>query len=328
MLASAPAHAADNTVALDEAIEVRAGKCLEHSAISRSVQTFLGRAAIDARIRVTVEELPDGRPRFVVRREGEPPAERTFKPSDLACADLRAAVALAIAMAIDATILQAIIEPPVEVDLEPEEPPSPAPPPKAKTPPEPKPRKTKPKRKRPTPAPAAEPPTPIELDVNAMALFGVLPVTTVGVALGLAMPITQPLWVRGAVWGTSARSTPVGEGRARVSTLSGELEGCYGGEAGIRRIRGCGGVAAGRWSAEGQQFLVDRSANLPWVSMKAGLELGLRIADGLLFTAKGAVYVPVVRPTLEARDTTGAVAARREPPAVGATAATGFTFGF
>ena len=110
---------------------------MKRAELLASVETWLGRGAIDASIRIQVEESEPGKPRFVVLREGRPATERRFRGGSIACPDLRAAVALAIALAIDATILQAVMEPlpPAEPPPEPEPPPQPKPKAKPKAPP-------------------------------------------------------------------------------------------------------------------------------------------------------------------------------------------------
>ncbi len=319
------AGAEPKTAPLTTVIESTAGSCLNAAALARSVETFLGRSAVDSRIRIQVDRRTDERPRFVVRRGNDPPAERSFKSTDLACADLRAAVALAIALAIDASIMQGIIEPEVETPVQkPSRPPprneartTPTSPPRTKLPPTAR-RVEERRRKRPL----------LEVGASVLGLFGVLPATAVGAAFDVGVPLTGPYWLRGAVWGSAPTTVAIGDGVANLGLLAGDVDGCYHAASGRRRLRACAGVAAGRWSADGSQFLVDRSALLPWVALRAGLELGVQLSDGLSFHARASALVPFVRPSLDVRDTTGQIVANRDPAFVGASIGTGLTLAF
>ena len=168
----------------------------------------------------------------------------------------------------------------------------------------------------------------LELGASVLGLFGVLPATTVGTSFDVGIPLVQPFWLRGAVWGTAPATVAVGRGAARVGLLAGDVEGCYHAASDRRRLRACGGVSAGRWSADGSQFLVDRSASVPWIAAKAGFDLGVQLTAGLWFHARATAVLPVVRPSLDVRDTAGNVVASRGPAVVGAAVGTGLTLAF
>jgi hypothetical protein len=312
------AHAEAESWPLGEAIEVGESRCMTRDELVASISTWLGRDSIDRRIHIVVEELEDGRTRFVVRREGAPIAERRFRPTEIACADLRAAVGLAIALAIDATVLNAIVEP------------APAPAPAAE-PPEHAPRPVRPA----TPPPALPPSAPepparpsLEAEAQLMVLFGVLPAPTWGGSIGASLPIGSSFALRAAGFATASADVTVGTGSAEVAMAAGLLEACLERALGRASMLACTGAGAGRWSARGESFYFNRSTALPWAAMTAGLALRIPLADGVLLSTHLDGYVPFMRPELLAHDVTGAVVATTEAPPAGMTASLGLTVQF
>src|SRR5262249_15233789 len=108
LLTATPANADEETRALADALTIQGdGRCLERESLGAQVAKWLGRSAIDARvaIMVTEEEEPAPALSFVVQRDGETVAIRRFERPPTSCDDVRAVAALAIALAIDATVL-------------------------------------------------------------------------------------------------------------------------------------------------------------------------------------------------------------------------------
>ena len=309
--AGVAAAAEPETRPLGDALEVGENRCMTKAELAANVQVWLGRPGVDRRIQIAVEQIDEDSLRFVVSRDGKPSAERRFRTSDVTCPDLRAAVALAIALAIDATVMQAILEP---VPAEP-----PLPPPKPEPPP------PVPLRPKPAPPPPPAPPTAeLEVEARALGLLGVLPEPVLGASFGAAAPLARDLRLRLSGWGTMPREVPVGSARARVAMVAGQASLCLAEGS----LRACAGAAAGRWSAEGRGFERDRVTNLPWAALVA--DLGASLPLGEVVSLAGAVhgFLPVLRPVLEERDPRGSAVATRSPPPAGLGASAGVVVGF
>jgi hypothetical protein len=308
---------------LTEAIEVSEGACVTHGELVASVETWLGRGAIDRRIRIIVQEAEPGRPSFVVLREDQPAAERRFRPSRIACPDLRAAVALAIALAIDATILQGLLEPAPA----PPPPPAPGPPPPRPEPPPaaaPAPKATLGERPA-AAAPDAE--RSLAGEASALLFVGVLPELAWGGSIAALVP-AGPLSLRAAAWATLTSEVSVGEGSAELGMVAGEVTACVSRDLGSAGLRGCAGGAAGGWSAHGRGFDANRAAAIPWVAAVGGFGLELPVGGGAALVGRIHGYFPLVRPVLEVTDPAGAPLASREAPAAGLGASLGAMVGF
>lgn len=316
---SSRARADGDTVGVTDAITVGPSECLRHDVLVAHVTTWLARDVVDRRIAVAVEDQGE-RVRFVVRRDGVASAERTFRATRIACADLRAAVGLAIALAIDATILKSITiaEPPPEPAPAPPQPPTVHAPARALR--EPLPAHRPPER--------PEPPSRLDVDVAALAAIGVLPGIAWGGAVGLSLRLDGPLAVAARAWGTSEADVALASGRAYVGMAAGELRACLVRDLGSAALRACAGGAAGRWSARGQGFDEDLAPELPWAAAVAGLEADAPLARGLAVTARLDGYAPFVRPVLDVHDDGGFRLGTAEAPAAGLVAAAGLRIGF
>ncbi|MEM7157756.1 MAG: hypothetical protein AAF799_33250 [Myxococcota bacterium] len=100
---------------LGEAITVASetGTCADHDGITAQVATWTGRTTLSPRIAVDVESHatePDAL-RIRIQRDGETILDRVFAPLPEDCAALDAAVGLAIAIALDSTVLDALASP-------------------------------------------------------------------------------------------------------------------------------------------------------------------------------------------------------------------------
>src|SRR4051794_38765491 len=117
---------------LSEAIQIEPGPCLEARPMLDRIGLWLGREELDARLEGTIR-IDRGDLVFALLREGKPLGERRFtrRPSD-SCAQWTTAVSLAIAVALDSTLLQSLgvwppVAPPAVVPPLPGAPPPPAP---------------------------------------------------------------------------------------------------------------------------------------------------------------------------------------------------------
>src|SRR5258708_5718318 len=108
LLAASVAFASEDRKPVREAIDLRAGAtCLDGDTLAEHVRTWLGTDTVERELAVEVRGSSDS-PRmleFRTRRGGEVRAYRRFGPGPERCDDLQAAVGLAIAMAIRASLV-------------------------------------------------------------------------------------------------------------------------------------------------------------------------------------------------------------------------------
>jgi hypothetical protein len=309
LLALAPREAhAQSTRSVADAIELGEHACLDHATVASRATTWLGRDQIDRRVQVRVTESAAHAVDIVILRQGETAGERHLKPRNIPCADLQAAVGLAIALAIDATFLQELTgEPALPVAVE-----------------------TQRQRSRPieswlpvapAPSPADHPPvSKAHWDVGAHALLhglaGVLPSYAVAGSFGLELSHTF-LAVRASGWAALSHPAELGGGEVTVSMIAGQGSLCARKEAGSWIGLGCGGVMAGRWVAHGKDFGEDYAPALPWAAATASLGMRWKLTSWVALAAELQAMFPFVRPRLEVLDPGGRVAASLEAPAAG-----------
>jgi len=288
--------------------------CLSRD-LAPSVATWLGRERVRADL--TVEVSADPRTvGFVLRRGEEVRVERTLSPAPVDCADRRAALGLAIAMALDAAVLEALAPPVPEPD-EPE-------PEAVELEPEPV-EVVAPVEREPTPEPEqiegpeepAERALRLALDVDAQPVFGVLPRVGFGGELGVDLGWTSWLDARVAGGGAGGLAATLAEGRVTAWLAYGAVELCPGRSFGRVRLRGCAGVGAGAMQARGRGFMQSRTVTQPWVSVRTGAELDVRVSQRVALRVGGRLLTPVVASRLDVRDASDAVVAVREPSPAG-----------
>ncbi len=304
-----PAAGEPQTHAVADAITVEPSECLAGPDLASRVEMWLGRNEIDHRVSVRVSDLRDRGEGvvFVVAREGKPAAERRLRPRDIPCADLTAAVGLAVAMAIDATFLASFLN--VE-DLQPaEEPPlpPPPPPPRVADKPLPKPVRAGPTRDAPV----------VHGALQATGLIGVLPVPTAGGTFSIDVSLARWLELRFAGLGTFDPAVQLGSGRVRVGAAAARVSPCLVQPIDELSVAGCAGLVAGRWVARGEDFDVNHASTLPWVAAVATGEGRLRLGEltSLRFTVEG--FVPFVRPSLDVEDGSGRIVASKQAASAG-----------
>jgi hypothetical protein len=277
---------------IESALAVNAGAtCIDHIRLATQVRTWLEDPRIDARLRIEVvgdEESPL-RLSFTLRRDDEIIAVREFDPAPERCTDLHAVVGLAIALAIDATVLES-------VGVEPREPP-------VKPPTDPV---RKPPRVPPT-VPKAKPRTwRMRTDVTGLFTYGHPPGVGGGVKLELGFGWREILELGGGAMASWSGSQPVGDGEASFSVVGGLAQICGGPPWKVVRPRGCVGVIAGAAFAAAQGFKVDQTYRTTWVVIPFGADLRVRISRRLSFTlgvdGLAAVVVPVFEAETVAED--------------------------
>lgn len=210
--------------------------CLEQSRLEAQVQTWLGRDRIRADIRLDVrgDERDPRAVLFRISRAGKT-HERRFDRLPESCDDATAVLALAIALAIDASVLAGVFAPP----------------------------------------PRVEPPkrlVAIEAAVGDEVLPGVSVGATVGLEYGLLDWLSGRLDIGTQFsWGNSIDGTS-GVFDAALGVVTPQL--CAGGPVTERvRVELCSGAQLGIVHAQGHGFATSRSATGGWVMAQGGLRL-------------------------------------------------------
>lgn len=291
------ADADDHAIA--DALELSPGAtCLEHDRVAEQVAGWLEDDRVDPRLAIVIEGDPD-QPhtvRFSLHDRDEMLSERVFAPGPSRCDDLHAVVALAIAMAIDATVLEGagVVPGPAEPEPEPE--------------PEPKP------KPEPPPKIAAVPPQPLELPAPrtpwkfralARALLGVALPPNLGGGGALGFELSFNDWVDVDLSGLGMGGAPVPlEGAEIRTTLAGARLDLCGGPRRFRvRPRGCVAGILGAASARGRAF---DDANfrsvVPWVAIAFGGGVRVPLGKRVQLDLFGDAVVTAVRPVFSARE--------------------------
>ncbi len=299
---------------LHDVITVPADDACLASGLAEPVAAWLGRQAVegDLRVEVTTDTNTMG---FVLRRAGEVRVERSLSPVPAECSDRRAALGLAIAMALDAAVLEALVPPPPEPSDEPVRPP-----PDDTMLPDPDPASDDVEPDVPDPlAPAFR----LAAVAEAHATLGVLPRAAFGAELGVeggGLP-----WLDLRVTGGFVAGLPTALSEGQISTQLGwaALGLCPARAFGRVRVRLCAGVAAGALLANGSGFAQSQRVRLAWVAVRTGADLDVWLSSRVALRVGGRLLTPVVRGRLAVRDPTDELVASAEPAAAGGHAALG-----
>jgi hypothetical protein len=309
----------DERVAVADAVSLEPGAtCLDHGRLVEQVVTWLERDELDPRLTVVVvgHTTETRTLRFTLHDRGRPIAERSFAPGPSSCDDLHSVVALAIALAVDATVLESVGITPAPPTAEPE--PEPEPEPAPDSVPEP--------AIEPSPLPDLTPrrsPWALRAQLRGLLTVGVPPTLGGGGQLGLELGWRDLVDVQLGALATSAGPQRVDEAATLSITLvAARADACVGPQ--LRRVRPrlCGGVLAGSALAQGRGFREDYRTTLPWVAVALGgdVRVGLGPRTALSFGLDG--LVSVVRPVFDVREDFQ-VRQLRELPRFGAAIAMG-----
>ncbi len=254
--------------------------CIDWEAAAQRVAAWLGRGTVDARVRVRVRASA-GTLRFDMLRNGRESAERQFAHVPAACPDRQAALGLAVALAIDSTILGSLG----------------------------------------VPAPPSEPRSDeasLAVEVGGLGLWQVVPNITAGVEAGVEVAWRR---LGLAVSGMASVPTrvQVPPGSARITLVGGRIDGCIYDHFDWVRVAACPGIAAGLANAEGAGYDQSKTADLLWVA--ASLRLAARIQLAGPFGVEPFIQglVPIVRPVAQVtQGVDGPVVAEKTFPIAGA----------
>ncbi len=291
VLVALPAFAQGNTPSrpIQDLLHLTEGRCLRRSSLAAGVASWLSRDTIAASITIDAEEI-DGGGRFELRRDGELLGRRTLLRADSSCEELRAALSLAIAVAIDATILDALGAAP------PPHPTLPAPSPLAPTPALPWLSPSPPPVSRalpPSPPPPALPLSRLSASLEIGVLAGLLPAPAFLISPSLSYAIAMPFEVRLAAVATSSADAALVSGGASFRIAAARLDACALERRAPFVLRVCAGALAGGLSAAGFSYSRSFSPTSPWIAFAGRIDarwapargrLGLVVALDGLFT--------------------------------------------
>lgn len=287
-------------VATADALLVDPGAtCLEHDRLSEQIVGWLARDELDARLTIVVEGDPDRARvlRYTLRDRGVVLSERVFEPGPSRCEDLHAVVALAIAMAVDATVLEA-----VGVVAEPEPQPEPEPEPQPEPEPEPQP-EPNPNSSPPT-VDLSEPPRDWQVRTQLRALVGynVPPDVGGGGTLSVELGWRSLLDIELGIAGTSSGTRPLEGAVLDVALVAGRANVCAGpwvGRNKTLRPRGCVGALAGAAIAEGGGTMRNYRTTVPWIAPTFGGDVRVALGPRLRFSIGVEGVITAVRPVFQ-----------------------------
>jgi hypothetical protein len=324
-LVAVPAPARGDTLArpITDVLRVAEGRCLGGPRLAVGVASWLGRDTVAASIAVDVQEMENGG-QFVVRRDGEIIGRRTLLRADSSCEELRAALSLAIAVAIDATIFDALgIPTPAPAPL----PVPPAPPLVVPLPSPPPPSSSSSSALPPSLAP--KPASRLSASLEIGVLAGLLPAPVFLISPSLSYAVVPRFEVRLAGMATSSSGAPLLSGGSSFRIAAARLDTCAVELHGTLLLRACAGVLAGGLTASGFSYSRTFSPTSPWIAVAGRIDarwasprgrLGLVVALDGIFTPESHSF--------EIHDVGGQILARAVLPSagVGITAGPALTF--
>ncbi len=298
------ASAAEHERPLQDAITVEPGAtCLDATALIEHVETWLETGTVDADLSVVVRGSPD-RPRtvaFQTLRSGRVIASRRFDPGPERCDHLHAALGLAIAMAIKASLVEEIAGASLAA-------PAPALPTPASSPIV-------------NPASNSRPEARSwALAADGLAALASLPDVAFGFDARAERTLGASFGVRLGIFAM----TSLGErfegaaGRFDAWLLAPRVDLCAGVDVWRRaRVRGCMGAAVGVIHARGYDLPAPRSAFVRWSAVANGLDVTADLTTNWSLDAGLTLFLPVARNSIVIRDASGRVIEARDLASVG-----------
>jgi len=292
---------------LDQAVQVEAGAtCLDPDKLIRRIERWLGRDRIDARIKVDVHGSASD-PRavsFTIDRGAERRAKRTILDAPAECDQLHSALALSIALAIDASDAEGSTGQPPPPEL-------------------------------PSDEALLERPAPRYFRLAA-ALFGhassgLLTDVAAAVTARLELGLLPWLDLRAGMFGSrvGGQTLPVVSGSFAVDLLAARLDACAAHSLGQLRLLSCAGGMAGSFRTEGQGFSGgSRTEPNRWFALVGGVELQAELASWLALAVSVDLVVPLQKRSIAAAGPTGELEGERQVPPLGVLVGAGPVFRF
>ena len=288
-----PAPAFQNLAA---AVRIDPGvTCLDSKELVEHVSSWLGTDRVAAPLAIEVH----GSPYFArtvwfrIQRGKATLAERRFEPAPARCDDLHAAVGLAIALALKASLLDSVIGARTNGD--------------------------------------AIASRPFRIAAQALGGLAVVPGTDFGISLGLQRSLAARFAARLSVIGLLAPRGDFQHDQGRFKTWlgMGRLDVCSRfAELPSLDVSVCAGIAAGGLYATGEAFPMSRHALIAYVAVANALELDVFLSTHWSLAIAIDVLVPLRRTSFVVRDQAGAVIATHDLAEAGALIAVGPAYRF
>ena len=267
--------------------------CLDSAELVEHVSSWLGSDSISEPLAIEVH----GSPYFArtvwfrIQRGDTTVAERRFEPAPARCDDLHAAVGLAIALALKASLLDSFVDVVGHARVK----------------------------------------RPFRLELQALGGVAIIPGADFGLGMSLQYAITDRFAARLGVLGLLGPYGDFEEDQGRFKTwLSiGRLDVCSRiAELRSLSVSVCVGIAAGALNATGEAFPETRDALIPYLGVANALELDIALGERWSLAVAIDVLVPVRRTSFVVRDQLGTVLATHELATAGALIAVGPAFHF
>lgn len=324
VLLSAPGLARGDTAPrpLVEALSITGGRCFARDEIAAQIAAWLGRDTLSARLEVTLDEV-DGGAHFVLRRDGEVLGQRTIISRQASCDAIRSTVALAIAVSIDATILETL-------GVTAQAPPSPAPARSPEPPPPPSPpssvmpSRESPRAVAPPPSRAARFQAGAEIGV----LAGIFPSPALQIAPWVSFAPVPSFVLRLGGLGVGGAQVEVLGGGAKLRIAAAGLDACSVTRLGPARVDACFGGIAGALTASGFNFDSSHASTSAWFALEGRFSLHWAFVGALGgVLSLDSIFVPRTH-SLEVRDGQGQTARLVPLPIAGLGVSAGPTLTF
>ncbi|HKP55784.1 MAG TPA: hypothetical protein VJV78_03660 [Polyangiales bacterium] len=269
--------------------------CLDSSELVEHVSGWLGTDRVASPLTIEVH----GSPYFArtvwfrIQRGTETLAERRFEPAPARCEDLHAAVGLAIALALKASLLDSLIGERTAGD------------------------------------PHAS--RPFRIGAEALGGIAVVPGTAFGIDLSFQQSFAERFAARLSFLGLFGPFGDFEEDQGSFQTwlTIGRLDVCSRlADLDSLDISVCVGVAAGGLYATGDAFPMSLNALIPYFALANALELDIRLSRHWSLTVAVDVLVPLLSTSFVVRDTNGKVLASHDLAAAGGLIAIGPAYRF
>lgn len=264
--AAAQPPVSSNNRPIVEALSVQSNACFDATTLAAHVELWLKRSNLDRHIALEVRGDPQGTEGVTIeiRRDGHSVGTRVFPTFTVPCEDIRTAIAMSAALAIDATEHEAQLAEPAA---------------------------QQPAAVRRLPPPRA---ARVATSLEGLALVRVLPTWTAGFAPAIAYSVVPAVALRASLLVTSTSSFALSGGYVDMSAIAGRLDACGAVPSGALRLRACAGFIAGRLDTEGSNFVGATSNGTQRRAIVGGLarlDLRIPIAGSVGFLAAADAFV-------------------------------------
>lgn len=267
--------------------------CLDSEELADHIATWLGTDQVSKGLTLDIH----GSPHFArtvwfrIRRGDDTIAERRFEPAPARCDALHAAVGLAIALALKASLLDSLIGEQTQRDTS----------------------------------------HTFRILVQALGGIAVVPGLDVGVALNLQHAFSERFAARLSFAGLLGPQGDFqhDQGRFKTWLTYGRFDLCSRlANLNSLQISACAGIAAGALYATGDAFPISRHALIEYIAVANALELDITLTTHWTLTTAIEVLIPIRRTTFVVRDQTDTITATHDLASAGALIAIGPAYHF